>query len=96
MTVRNDLSNAQKAVQAAHAAIEATHHYLDAKAHPNLVITVVKGESRLAKLAIELNRAGLDFQAFYEPDIGNEMTALATRPLVGDERKFFSKFQLLT
>jgi hypothetical protein len=45
--------------------------------------------------AKELADKGIDCQIFREPDIGNQATALASRPLRGAEREAFKRFQLM-
>ena len=97
--VRNDLSYAQKAVQSAHAAVEACRWYLDEDLpHPSIIILVVKNEAKLKKVEEEIkNMEGgvFHYEAFREPDMGNEMTAIATGPLYGDQRDMFKRYQLL-
>lgn len=91
--VRNDLSPPQKAVQAAHAAIESARHFVsDGEEHPSVIILIVKNEAKLIKL---YDKIPYDCISFEEPDIGNQMTAIATRPLCGKERDFFKRYQLL-
>lgn len=93
---RKDLSVPQQAVQAGHAAIEATRAFLPADAeHPSLIICTVKSEEQLARAADETEKQGIRIRRFYEPDIGYKLTAFATEPLFGDERKAMRKFQLM-
>jgi hypothetical protein len=94
--VRNDLSPAQQAVQASHAAIESGRKFLkDGDEHPSVILCSIKSEAKLMKCADELAAQGIDYTIFKEPDIGNQATALASRPLIGKDRKAFSRFQLL-
>ncbi len=96
VVVRKDLSFPQQAVQGAHAAIEAARTYLaHADDHPHLVMLVVKDEKRLLRLEDELKSEGIQFTSFIEPDIGHKLTAIASAPLNGDERKHFAKFQMM-
>ena len=93
IVVRNDLTNAQKAVQSTHAGIEASREYIKKDdEHPSVIITVVKNERKLKKL---IDKLEIEYKVFKEPDIGNEITALATRPLYGEERKIFERYMLL-
>ena len=96
--VRNDLSPAQRAVQASHAAIESTRKYLsDGDEHPSVIILIVKNERKLIEVQARLKYDhDIEHIVFEEPDIGNQMTALATTPLCGDDRDIFKRFQLLT
>ena len=45
--------------------------------------------------AAKIEAHNIEFSIFYEPDIGNTPTAIATRPVYGQERKVFQKFQLM-
>lgn len=98
MFVRKDLSLPQVAVQTAHAAIEAAASF-DLKSlpdHPHLVLLGVKNLAALEKADQHLHSHGLRTAKFYESDIGDQMTALATEPLHFEDprRKFLRKFQL--
>jgi len=93
---RKDLSFPQQAVQAGHAAIEASRAYLGKDdEHPSLILCIMKNEAQLAKAADDLERQDIRIKRFYEPDIGNKLTAFATEPLTGESRKIMRKFQLL-
>lgn len=93
---RKDLSIPQQAVQAGHAAIEASRAYLGKDdEHPSLIICTMKSESQIRRAADELERQGIKLKRFFEPDRGNEMTAFATEPLVGSARAAMRKFQLM-
>lgn len=94
--IRKDLSPRQQAVQAGHAAIESARNHLKSDdEHPSLIYCTIKSEQKLLMCADELRAQGIDCQIFREPDIGNQATALATRPLRGEERKALSRFQLM-
>lgn len=94
--VRNDLSQRQKAVQSSHACIEAARAYLTpGDKHPSVIICSVKSEHKLKLCAEELSAKGIPTQIFREPDIGHQMTALASAPMRGAQRKIFSRFQLM-
>ena len=93
VVIRNDLSNAQKAVQGSHAAIESGRKFLQkGDKHPFVIFILVKNKQRLERLSESL---GFEHVMFREPDIGDEATAIATRPLYGSERKKFSRYQLM-
>ena len=93
--VRNDLSNAQKAVQIGHALIESTRNFNMNGCHPSVILCVVKSEKKLDELTERLSSMKIKFSAFREPDIGDQLTAIATQPLRGNERTPFKHFQLL-
>lgn len=95
--VRSDLSPAQQAVQAAHAVLEAGVAFYDPQTqeHPHLIILSVKNERALIKASLKLSHCGYNFKEFREPDIGNELTAIACEPVSGDKRLFFQKYPLM-
>lgn len=93
---RRDLSAPQRAVQAGHAAIEAARAYLKPDdEHPSLIICWERNESKLEKLRDKFKNDGIEFKEFYEPDRGNELTALACKPASGKAREAFKKLQLI-
>lgn len=95
MLVRKDLTPSQIAVQAAHAAIFSTKEapYLDE--HPHLVICGLDSETKLKNAIDRLEANGIRCYSFYEPDIGNQLTAAATGIIRGQDRLHFKRFQLL-
>lgn len=94
--VRKDLTPSQVSVQAAHAAINAGVHFLNTESiHPHLVLCGIESEAHL-QLALERARAvGIQCQPFYEADLGDQLTAFSTEPLVGDARRHFKRYNLL-
>lgn len=83
-------------VQASHAAIAATHAFAEGQYHqPNLVVCGVDSEEKLAAAFNNLKDLKVPCCSYAEPDFGGQMTAVATAPLRGDERKPMRKFQLL-
>ena len=93
--VRRDLSFPQQCVQAIHASIEATKSFPCESTHPHIVLCTVRNEQRLRSAIRKISKHGINFSVFSEPDINNELTAIATEPLQGDIRKVFKDFQLL-
>lgn len=82
---RKDLSPGYQAVQAAHAAIEFQHEHPEIAKQWNteskyLVFLSVPNEQSLLKLLIKAQDCNLNYSAFYEPDIGNQLTAIAIEP----------------
>ena len=93
---RRDLSFPTQAVQSAHAAIEATKaFYSESDIHPHICLCSVRDEKRLRHDMDKLRAMGIRIKEFYEPDIGNQLTAFATEPIIGDRRHLFRNFQLL-
>lgn len=99
MFVRDDLAYAQKIVQSCHACIEASKAFqFDAlHEHPSVIILSVKDENRLHHVRKFLVDNQVQHVHFYEPDVGNELTSLATEPISQNspKRKLLRKFQLL-
>jgi hypothetical protein len=83
-------------VQAAHAGIEASRLFLPPEhPHPHLVLCAVSRERDLLAAADRLERAGIRFAIFREPDRNNEATALATEPLSGERRGALARYPCL-
>jgi len=83
-------------VQACHACLEAARAFLPpAHEHPSLVVCGVRNEAGLARSLAALSRAGIRCRAFREPDLGGQVTAVATEPVSGAARRFFRKYRLL-
>ncbi|KKM13151.1 hypothetical protein LCGC14_1719050 [marine sediment metagenome] len=59
-----------------------------------LVILSVPTESALSKVSQKLTDANLLFSPFHEPDINNELTAIAIEPS-DKAKKFCSRFKLV-
>lgn len=83
--MREDLSPGQQAVQAGHAAIDFQHQ------HPQiskewwdlsnyLVYLAVKNELELKQILTEAQSQHVASTAFIEPDLNNELTAIALAP----------------
>lgn len=95
--VRSDLGPAQASVQAAHAVLEAGCAYYDPQTqeHPHLIILSVRDERALFKATSKLSNSGYDFREFREPDLNHELTAIACRPVCGDDRAAFARYPLM-
>ncbi len=61
--------------------------------HPHLVYCWVKNEQELSRLAEYLDFKGIKYTGFREPDIGDQLTAIATEPLT--DRKPLKKLKLV-
>lgn len=91
------MSTPQISVQACHACIEATKAFnLDRLSdHPSVILLSSKNENKLHRVQKYLIEQNIRHVHFYEPDFGNELTAIATEPILGERRSVFSKYQLL-
>lgn len=78
--VRKDLSQIYRIVQGAHAlaqyALEHTQLFNEWNNH-TIVFLDVNGENSLYKWNDKLHYSGKDISVFHEPDIGNQVTAIA-------------------
>lgn len=93
--VRNDLSFPQKCVQASHVVIEAFKDVIYESKHPHLIILTAKNEENLKYIYNNLAKKSLHCFIWREPDLNNEITAIASPIVYGEERKLFSNFPLL-
>lgn len=93
--VRNDLSGPQRAVQACHAAIEASWPlHLDDLEHPSVIILGVENEEELNRVEEDLPYH-FHYEVFREPHYDNSKTAIAIYPVAESERKWFKDFKLM-
>ena len=94
---RRDLPLITASVQTSHAIFEAAHSFYDPQVeHPHFVICAVRDEIRLLAAAQKLDRLGIRYKIWREPDmLGNPITAIATEALAGDRRYLMRDFQLL-
>ena len=82
---RRDLSPGYQAVQAAHAAIEFQHEHPEIAKEWNtyskyLIFLTVENEHQLNRFLDKIKFYELKYTLFFEPDIGNQLTAIALEP----------------
>ncbi len=95
MIVRRDLPQPHLTVQACHAAIAATHTF-GKHPQPHLVLCGVDDEPSLLALFDRLKAQGVPCCSYNEPDFaGDQLTAVATAALHGDERAPLRSLPLL-
>lgn len=99
--VRTDLSQEQQVVQAAHVAMVAGSKLSKKKLLPpahNIHFTVcgVENEKAIFETLKMLGANGFKYDIFREPDIGNQITAIATNPIRWDKRTPLLGIPLLT
>lgn len=85
IVTRQDLTPGQQLAQAMHAALDFTLEYSDKvkRWHTDsnhICIVSARSEEDLIKLAHRLVKNGLHFVAFTEPDLNDELTAIAIEP----------------
>jgi len=92
--IRKDISRAQQAVQAGHAVAEWLLHVHKNQSewdNGTLVYLGVRDEDELAYWGEKLDRKNIRWTGFREPDIGNQLTAIACL----SDGKVFSNLKLL-
>ena len=82
---RRDLSPGYQAIQSAHAAIEFQHEHPEIAKEWNtnskyLIFLSVENEEELQSLLQKIQIKDLKYSVFLEPDIGNQLTAIALEP----------------
>ena len=96
--VRQDLSPEYQLVQAAHATMVLGQmmpsHYNSKETY--FTVIGVPNEWELKQVKEILNKNEFPFEEFIEPDIGNEITAVATHPIHWMKRRPLKDYQLLT
>jgi hypothetical protein len=95
--VREDLPPIQQVIQTAHVTHEAGIKFgrLGNKIS-HFCIFGVKNEFELMKIRTDINlHSPIHFTTFFEPDFDIGYSAMATGPVIGEERKFFSDYKLL-
>ena len=55
----------------------------------------VKSETQLENVCKRLEKQGIRFASFREPDIGDQLTSVCTESVSQEQRAIFRKFQLL-
>lgn len=99
IVTRQDLSYGYQTVQSAHAVAEFCDsypkEYKEWKTNSNSIICLaVKDEKKLIKLTEKLQSKQINISPFYEPDIDNQLTAIAIEPSI-NARKITSYIPLV-
>lgn len=85
--VRKDLTKAQQAVQGGHALAQFLLNHPSCWENGTLIYLGVKSERHLMSWTKKLERKGVDVAVWREPDMANEITAIAAH---SEERIFKS------
>lgn len=94
--MRCDLPPLQQAVQACHACLEAARElWPPGDEHPHLVLCGVTSLPQLHGVRERLHSLGIPLRTFSDADLGGDLTALATAPLRGQQRRAMRRYQLL-
>jgi hypothetical protein len=63
--------------------------------HPYLVVLAVPSEEHLQNMLGTLELAKIPHCGYREPDLGNALTAVATAPVLQEQRRHFRRWPLL-
>jgi hypothetical protein len=92
--IRQDLSAAQQIVQSNHATFEVARRLPpEYEETPNLVLIGVPDKTELFRVVEKLKFHEIDHQVFYEPDDNMGLSAVATVPLIQEQRRPLSNYQ---
>jgi len=92
VVVRKDLSSSQQAVQAGHAVAEYLINNKNSKwKNHTLIYLGVDDESSLKEVIHKLNKTNVRYNKFIEPDIGDQITAIAS----DESSSVFKRLKLL-
>ena len=93
--IRKDLELHQQLVQSSHAAFEAGMRWHSPGAEvASLIVLEVPHKAALLRAAKKFSGLGIEHHTFFEPDFEMGESALATRPLIGSDRKPLAGYPL--
>jgi hypothetical protein len=75
--VRKDLTKAYQAVQGGHALAQFLLNHSSSWGNGTLIYLGVRNEQQMMNWVRKLERKGIDVAVWREPDIGNQVTAIA-------------------
>jgi hypothetical protein len=84
-------------VQSNHATFEVARRLpqpQDLDVTPSCITIGVPDKTALFRVIEKLRAKGIDHQVFYEPDFGMGLSAVATAPLVQEQRRALSNYRL--
>src|SRR4051812_46470379 len=91
--VRSDLEKSQQTIQAIHAGIDGGKQFKPPNGH-YLVVCTTENKQELHKAMTPLDISNIKYIEFIEPDINNEITAICSDIVYGDQRKVFKRLKL--
>ncbi|OAI54314.1 hypothetical protein AYO44_15175 [Planctomycetaceae bacterium SCGC AG-212-F19] len=76
--------------------MEAARSFLPSgEAHPNVIVCGLPDELALTRCLEHLAQLGVRHRPFREPDLGDQLTAIATEPIPRFQKRLFRKYRLL-
>jgi len=94
--VRQDLSNEQQLVQAAHVTLVLGSKLKGDVSELYFSVIGIPQLSDFCGVMKDLHEHGTKYETFYEPDQGNTLTAIATYPIHENKRGNLLKYKRLT
>lgn len=98
--VRSDLEPGYKVAQSAHAladfAVKFEHEFKQWQLGSNYLCCLEADEDKIQRVLSKLKDSGIKHEVFHEPDIGNQMTAVAVEALSREQHKKLFKNLKLT
>lgn len=88
--VRDDLGESYKFVQGFHALAQWMIDFPDVWKNSTIVVLEAKDEDEIINISKKLRKENIDYSMFFEPDLGNEITSIATY----SNGRIFSKMNL--
>jgi hypothetical protein len=95
--VRQDIPLAQQIVQSNHATFELARrlpHPQNLNETPSCIVIGVPDKTALFRVIEKLRRHDIAHELFYEPDFDMGLSAVATVPLVQEQRRVLSNYRL--
>jgi hypothetical protein len=65
------------------------------KEHPHVIVCGLPDDPALKRSLDHLAQIGIRWRAFVEPDLDDQLTAVATEPVPKPLKRFFRKYRLL-
>ena len=92
--IRKDLPLNHQIVQACHSALEAGSEFKEPGRIPNLILLELKNSEHLEEATRLLDKHGIKYHKFFEPDNNIGHSSITTEPLCDERRKALSNFRL--
>lgn len=96
--VRRDIPTSAQIIQVAHAVDRIALRQPFADDPANVVLFEVEDENQLLQAYMQLRECGLtpseDFEIFYDTAWPKGFNAIASRPMIGEERNIFAEYSL--
>jgi effector-binding domain-containing protein len=93
--VRQDITPEYQAVQASHVAYKAGSLFKSNPDETYFVLVGVPDELALCEVEILIRKKGYKVACFIEPDLGDEMTAIAMEPIKSHKKAFLKNYKKL-